>query len=112
MRILASEERLKNSLEGQDWNPRYLVEAKAELERRREGKLEDEKERKRRKEESKERIKRGKEESKERLKRSQGRGPVRPELKKTETETGTGTDSGEERKRKILENWNELSGES
>ena len=37
LRIFGSEERMKNSPEGQDWNPRYLVEAKAELERRREG---------------------------------------------------------------------------
>ena len=93
LRILAAEERVKMSPQGQDWNPRYLLEAKAELERRREAELEEEDEeeeeekRKRRKEESRERIKQGKEEVKERLRRSQGRGAVRPELKNPETES-------------------------
>ena len=90
LRILAAEERVKMSPQGQDWNPRYLLEAKAELERRREAELEEEDEeekRKRRKEESRERIKQGKEEVKERLRRSQGRRAVRPELKNPETES-------------------------
>ena len=93
LRVLAAEERVKMSPQGQDWNPRYLLEAKAELERRREAELEEEDEeeeeekRKRRKEESRERIKQGKEEVKERLRRSQGRGAVRPELKNPETES-------------------------
>ena len=34
LRVLASEENIKNSQEGQRWNPRYLKEAKAELEKR------------------------------------------------------------------------------
>ena len=87
LRVLASEERMKNSPEGQDWNPRYVLQAKAELENRKAAEEEEKEERKRRKEESKERIKQSKEESKERLRRSQGTGARRPELKKTETET-------------------------
>ena len=47
LRILAAEERVKMSPQGQDWNPRYLLEAKAELERRREAELEEEDEEKR-----------------------------------------------------------------
>ena len=34
LRVLASEENIKNSQEGQRWNRRYLLEAKAELEKR------------------------------------------------------------------------------
>ena len=34
LRVLASEENIKNSQEGQRWNPRYPLEAKAELEKR------------------------------------------------------------------------------
>ena len=50
LRTLATEERIKNTPEGQNWNPRYLLEAKAELERR----MEEEEERRVRKEELKE----------------------------------------------------------
>ena len=38
LRVLASEENIKNSQEGQRWNRRYLLEAKAELEKREEWK--------------------------------------------------------------------------
>ena len=83
LRILATEENIKNSPEGQNWNPRYLVEAKAELERRKEAE-EKEEERRMRKEELKERIRQSREDVKERLRRSQGKGSARPQLKKTE----------------------------
>ena len=96
LRILAVEEKVKNSPEGQDWNPRYLLEAKAELERR--GvELEKGDKRKRREEESRKQIKEGNQEVKERLRKSgegvaewrriRGRGAVRPQLKNIMTES-------------------------